>query len=79
MLDTEFFFPRPPEWQEQMIRALADKRVSLIMIAPDATVDGREDLKFPRTHPLVWEYVQQNFQVMPQGGLPAGVLLYRKR
>jgi len=59
--DTYFLFARDQTWQHEMIQSMKDQHVSLVMLSTDATIDGREDLKFPQTHPLVWQYIQKNY------------------
>jgi hypothetical protein len=44
-----------------MIQQLKDQHVSVIMLAGEAAVDGREDLKFRNTHPQLWQYIQNHY------------------
>jgi hypothetical protein len=44
-----------------MIAALHDRHVTLIMLNTDVAVDGREELKFPNSNPLVWQYIQTHY------------------
>ena len=60
-----------------MIRALEDNNVDWIVFR-DSTVDGRDDLRFPDTHPMVWEYMTSNFAEFPLEGLPKRYRILRR-
>jgi hypothetical protein len=77
--DTYLLFPRDQAWQRGMIQSMKDRRVSLVMLSTDATIDGREDLTFPQTHPLVWQYIQANYAAAPVPALMDNVKFWRLR
>jgi len=61
--DIYHLFTRDSAWQQRMIQALSDQHVSLIMLSTDVAVDGREELKFPNSNPLVWRYIQIHYEL----------------
>lgn len=75
--DTYLLFPRDRAWQEGMIQSMNDQRVSLVMLSTEATIDGRADLAFPRTHPLVWQFIQDNYVVIPGSPMMDDVKFWR--
>jgi hypothetical protein len=71
--DDYMLYNRPAEWQEGMIESLRKNHVTLLMLSADATVDGRKDLTFPATHPILWSYIQSTFQPLPAPALEGGI------
>ena len=41
----------------------------------DAALDGRDELRFRNTHPLVQRYIEQNYKAAPDSTI-AGIQLY---
>ncbi len=62
----------------KMISDLQTHRVNWILLG-DVALDGRDDLRFRNTHRLVWEYIIENFQLVPISGLPGNFQLLRRR
>lgn len=54
-------FPRSDSFQMREIGRLQQARPSLVLVY-DIGVDGREDLRYAHTHPLIWSYVQTNYR-----------------
>ncbi|WP_139351567.1 hypothetical protein [Rhodanobacter sp. C06] len=54
-------FPRSDSFQRQEIGRLQQARPSLVLVY-DIGVDGREDLRYAHTHPVIWSYVQTNYR-----------------
>lgn len=54
-------FPRSERFQRQEIDRLQRNRPSLVLVY-DIAVDGREDLRYAHTHPLIWDYLQANYR-----------------
>jgi hypothetical protein len=54
-------FPRSDRFQKQEIGRLRQDRPSLVLIY-DIAVDGREDLRYAHTHPLIWNYLQADYR-----------------
>lgn len=53
--------PASNEEQAEIIRSLEEKGVNWALII-NLKIDGREDLLFESTHPLVWEYLEKGFR-----------------
>jgi hypothetical protein len=66
------------EQQEERIRELEGNRVTAIMIAPGVNLDGRKELAFVNTHPLVWAYIRANYTLRRPAGLPQHVHLFTR-
>ena len=64
--------------QRQMIDALERAPVDWGLVVLDRQ-DGRDDLAFPRTHPLVWAHLKREFERVPTPKLPPGNVLLRRR
>jgi hypothetical protein len=54
-------YPATREEQEAMIKELSATRPPLALIW-NVPVDSREDLRFSRTHPLVWSYLHESMK-----------------
>jgi hypothetical protein len=63
--------------QQHLLTELQAARVSAA-ITRDRAVDGREDLRFSRTHSEVWDYLEEHLQPAPLPGLPADTQLWRR-
>lgn len=63
--------------QLRIIEQLQDRNVSLavVMLVP---IDGRADLLFSNTHPLVWDFLNDAFVQEPDSSIP-GRAVYRRR
>lgn len=73
-----FLVPPPEPWPRKMVEQLEQHRVDWALIH-DVRPDGHEELRFRHTHPLIWEYIQREFDVFPVDGLPDDFTLYRRR
>ena len=45
------------------------------LLVMDAALDGRDELRFRNTHPLVQRYIEQNYKAVPDSTI-AGIQLY---
>ncbi len=70
-------FPETDEAQEQIIQDLDTKHVRWALI-DDLALDGRDDLRFRNTHPMVWNYIESYFETMPSTGIGEGRQLFRR-
>ena len=61
-------FPETEPVQGEIIADLERNHVDWALIA-DTMPDLRETLRFRNTHPLVWDYLQANFEPVPAPGL----------
>ncbi len=75
---TYFFFPETEERQKDMIGNMDGKSVRWVILG-SGTIDGREDLRFRNTHPLVWRHIMDAFEPVQGETLPGGYQLYRRR
>ena len=64
--------------QKEIIIELEKKSVNWAFVE-NRGIDGREDLRFMNTYPLVWNYFQDNFRVIPIKGLPKECVLLHRR
>jgi len=75
--DTFCVYPATEREQHAMLRSIEEQRVRLAVVH-DHPLDGREELRFSRTHPAVWSHLGTQFQPIAVPGLPAGYhVLYR--
>ncbi len=71
-------FPTEEKLQRAMIEDLTEKNVAWALISTQR-IDGMEERQFPRTHPLVWQHILDEFDVVPVAGLPPDQRLFRRR
>lgn len=76
--DIYLLFPETEERQQEIIQDLNHHHVNWVILA-DNPLDGRDDLRFRNTHPLVWQYFLTKFEPVDAPGLPGNQqLLHRK-
>ncbi len=71
-----FFVPDPTLAEEQAI--VAELRDVEWVLHVSGAIGGREDLRFPVSHPLVWQYIGENYQRVPTPELDARYMLFRR-
>jgi hypothetical protein len=76
--NTYLLFPDPPERQLQMIDRLAKAHTNWALLS-DVALDGRDELRFRHTHPLVWRYLETEFEPVEAPGLPANQQFLRRK
>jgi hypothetical protein len=62
--------PRPPAFERAEIERIAAARPRFAVVL-DVPFDGREDLRFRRTHPLIQQYIDDHFELAPDLPNPA--------
>ena len=67
--DTFCVYPASTAEQRAMLRSLTEEDVRVAVIH-DLALDGREELRFRHTHPLVWAELERSFRRVPIAGLP---------
>ena len=72
--ENYYLYQRPIEFQQEHIDAISTIR--LILLAPDATVDGLERLKLKNTYGLLLEHIFSRFEELKTDGLSGGVKFY---
>ena len=76
--DIYFLFPEMEDRQKEMIEELRHKNVNWVIIG-DVPLDGRDDLRFKNTHPILWQHFLEDFEIIKSNGLPDNYqLLHRK-
>lgn len=62
--------PRPPAFEQMEIERLAKSQPRFVVIF-DLPLDGREELRYRYTHPLMYRYIQENFKRIPYPQVPS--------
>ena len=73
-----FIFPEMPEREMEMIGELNSKNVQWVILG-DVALDGRDELRFRNTHPLMWRYFRDEFMEVDAPGLPEGYEALKRR
>lgn len=75
--DIYLLFPESKQRQLEQIEELDRKNVSLVILADNA-LDGRDDLRFKNTHPILYNYFYQSFQEIDSTGLPENYVVLKR-
>ena len=69
--------PRREDFERTEIERIkaASPAIAIVLNLP---LDGREELRFPNTHPLTYKYIAENFERLPASPLP-GYEIYRAK
>ncbi|SHM49171.1 hypothetical protein [Rhodanobacter sp. OK091] len=67
--------PRNEAFQQQEINRLRRADPALLFIY-DIAVDGRNELRYANTHPLVWQFVNTNYRMVPTSRDRTELLVY---
>ena len=73
-----FLFPETEARQREMIRDLEAQKVTWIILG-DVPLDGRDELRFRHTHPLLWQYFLAHYQPVQAEGLPGHYQVLNRR
>jgi hypothetical protein len=73
--DTFALYPAGDEAQSRMIEGIERAPVR-IGIVSDAPIDGREELRFSRTHPRVWTHLHAHFDCARRDDIEADVFVF---
>ena len=63
--------------QREMIARLKERQLAWV-IHCDVPLDGRDDLRFRRSHALMWAYIEQHFTPIDVGWLGRGCALLER-
>ena len=63
MFDNHAVFPRSTEFDQKEIERIKAANPSFALIL-DQAVDGRDDLRFRNSHPLIYQFVRDNFDAV---------------
>ena len=75
--DIYLLFPETQERQLQIIKELRQQNVNWVIIA-DYALDGRDELRFSNTHPLVWQEFSNHFQSIQPTNLPVNYHIFHR-
>lgn len=73
--DTFCLYPAGDAAQREMIDAIERAPVRIAIVS-DAPIDGREELRFSRTHPRVWAHLYANFEPTRREDIGADVFMF---
>ena len=73
-----FIFPEPEDRQRRMIADLERRNVTVVLLG-DLFLDGRNDLHFSRTYPLVYRHVMERYERLAVAGLPGWAQFFRRK
>jgi hypothetical protein len=76
--DTFLLFPETVDNQHAIIAELETQRVNWALINTSILDDREGELGFANTHPLVWRYLQTEFEIVELAGLPDHEQLYHR-
>ncbi len=69
LYDVYCIYPETEDKQREMIKSLVKHEVKFFIIF-DQPVDQKDELRFSKTHPLVWQYLYKNFVLVKNSHLP---------
>jgi hypothetical protein len=79
MWEIYALFPQGEAFQRREIERIKAARPGFVLIL-DAALDGRDDLRFRNTHPLIEQFVRDNFNPVTTGNWPPPAFqFYRSR
>jgi hypothetical protein len=71
-----FMVPVPPDKEIEIVQALIAQEVKWVILT-DILIDGRNELRLPNMHPLLWNYFMEAYEPVATPGLPAYQQLLR--
>jgi hypothetical protein len=69
-------FPRNAPFQEREIQRIERAGPGFALVG-DQALDGHEELRFQNTHPLIDQYIRQNFEQIDEPLAPGGFRIHR--
>lgn len=78
--DTFCVYPASQKQQEEMLACLQSQQVPLVVVFQIAA-DGRKELEFSYTHPLIWHYLIEKYERVSETDFPVDsyIWLLRKK
>jgi hypothetical protein len=77
MREIYALFPRDKEFQQKEIERIKAAKVGFVLVL-DIAVDGRDDLRFRNTYPLIDQYVRDNFDAFAVANFPPPTFQFYK-
>jgi hypothetical protein len=71
-------FPRREAFQLKEIERIRNANPGFAVVW-DFALDGNDDLRFRNTHPLIDQFIRDNFDRLPDDGQKLGYLMYKSR
>jgi hypothetical protein len=78
MWEIYALFPRGDEFQRREIERIKAANPALVLVL-DAAVDGRDELRFRNTHPLIERFFRDSFDPVTMDGWPPSFQFYKSR
>jgi hypothetical protein len=75
MWDIYAIFPRSAGFQQREIQRIKQVNPGFVIVL-DHAMDGREDLRFRNTHPLIDRYVKENYESLSDAGSNSPLQVY---
>jgi len=76
--NTYMLIPTTEDKQKKIIKDLKKHKVNWVILS-DFALDGRDDLRFRHTHPLVWQYLMTYFEPIDTQQLPSSEQFLRRK
>jgi hypothetical protein len=57
-------FPRTPVFELKEVERIKEAKPRFVFVL-DVPLDGREELRFKNTHPIIYQYILDNFELLP--------------
>ncbi len=77
MWEIYALFPRPESFERKEIERIKEAAPGFAIVF-DLPLDGRDDLRFRNTHKLIYQYILENFEQLPNSPDKA-LEIYRAR
>lgn len=78
MWEIYALWPRPQAFEQAEIKRIKAAQPQLAFVI-DVPLDSREELRFRNTHPLIWQYISDNFVKIPESPNPDYLIFRSKR
>ena len=72
-----FIFPATPDEDRAALAEIQTADVRWVMLR-DYALDGRDELRFSNTNPIVSQYLRENFEPVPMAGLPPDTIILHR-
>jgi len=73
-----YIIPMSLEKEEETIQSMKDKKVKWILLQ-DIMLDGRQEHRFRHTNPMIYDYIQKNFEVVGEYPVLDNAFILRRK